>query len=135
MLVVAQMIDPVAPTTNAQGAARRWFDSFLVEANGFGHMTFGYPSVCVMKQMKTYFDSGSLNTSFVHYPFLVQPLHTVSEVLSMMQDMEIQDKYFLAAVIKIAHDFPPESIAAALGGHHSHIPGPEAGEWWGEGNI
>ena len=135
ILVIAQTIDPVTPLTNAQEAVRRWPGSFLVETDGLGHMTFGYPSVCAMKQMKMYFDSGSLDTNFVHCPSSVRPLQTVPEVLSMMEDMEIQDKYLLAAVIKIAHDFPPESIAAVLGGDQSRIPGPEAGEWWGGGTY
>ena len=134
ILVLSQTLDPVTSLFYAQDAAQR-FSAQLVEAQGIGHTSFGYPSVCAMKELKRYFDTGKVSSDYTYCSASVKPFQTIDEVIDMVEKMAIEDRYILASALRIAGDWPPGSPAINIVKDKTVLPGREAGDWWGDRGI
>ena len=60
ILFASQTFDPVTPLRNAVSASRLFPGSAVVEAIGMGHTTLAMPSVCAMKHIRKYFQTGEV---------------------------------------------------------------------------
>ena len=60
ILFASQSLDPVTPLRNARGASKLFPGSAVLEAQGIGHCTLGYPNPCAMKAIRAYFRTGDV---------------------------------------------------------------------------
>lgn len=68
ILILSQTLDPITPLISAQGAATLFPGSQVVEAQGIGHSSLGYPSICTMKEVKKYFRTGQVPGEYTRCP-------------------------------------------------------------------
>ena len=61
ILFASQTLDPVTPLRSAEGASALFPGSAILEAQGIGHSTLGYPNLCAAKEIQRYFRTGKVN--------------------------------------------------------------------------
>ena len=76
LLFAAQALDPLTPARNAREAATHFPGSGVVEAQGIGHTSTGWPSPCTMAQIRLYFRTGRVPSELVECPALVAPFQS-----------------------------------------------------------
>ena len=130
ILMVSQTLDLGTPLANAVDAAKK-FPSQILEVQGIGHASLGYPSLCAFKEIKKYFDTGSISKDYTQCPASLELFQSMGSVVQMMYQLPLEDRYLLASAIKISQRWPPDNPASYYSGE-SQLPGLEAGDWWGD---
>ena len=130
ILMVSLTLDVCTPLANAVDAARN-FPSQVLEIQGIGHTSLGYPSVCALKEIKSYFDTGSISNDYTQCAASLELFQSMDSVVEMMYQLPLEDRYLLASAIKISQQWPPGNPASHYSGE-SQLPGLEAGDWWGD---
>ena len=100
ILFASQTLDPVTPLRNAIDAAKLFPGAGIVEAHGLGHCTISYPSLCAMKVIRQYFQSGEVPDGKKFCESSVRPFG--EEGLSQVELMEERNWKLLDAAKKIA---------------------------------
>ena len=60
ILFASQKLDPVCPLINAESSAKKFPGAVVVQANGMGHSSLAMPSLCLLKTVREYFQTGSV---------------------------------------------------------------------------
>ena len=60
VLFASQALDPVTPLRHAEAATKQYPGSGMLNAGGVGHCTFSGASMCAMKAVRNYFQTGQL---------------------------------------------------------------------------
>ena len=108
ILFVSQTLDPITPLRSAEGAAASFAGSGLVEAQGVGHCSFGWPNVCAMERIRAYFRTGEVDKDRVYCPGAVGPFETEGSVEERIDSMkEGAQKELLRAVVSMGKQWPP----------------------------
>lgn len=68
ILILSQTLDPITPLISAKGASTLFLGSQVVEVQGIGHTSLGYPSICALKEIKNYFRSGQVPKEYTRCP-------------------------------------------------------------------
>ena len=60
ILVVSNSLDPVTPLVSAQNMTETFEGARLLVSDGYGHVSFGNPNVCMARHAQAYFANGTL---------------------------------------------------------------------------
>ncbi|OAQ99545.1 hypothetical protein LLEC1_04798 [Akanthomyces lecanii] len=60
LLILSTVYDPVCPCAAAQAAQKTFVGSRLVALDAYGHASIAMPSLCMARQVRSYFEYGSL---------------------------------------------------------------------------
>ena len=115
ILFVSQTLDPVTPLRNAVAAARRFPGSQLLEAQGVGHASIGYPNVCAMRQIAGFFRTGRVaappaGEAWLKCPAMVGPFET--EPSGGLWNWSVVEKGMWRAAREIAETWPGKQHVA-----------------------
>ncbi|KAI4156613.1 MAG: hypothetical protein LQ340_000116, partial [Diploschistes diacapsis] len=108
ILFVSQTLDPITPLGSAEDAAGLFEGSGLVEAQGVGHCSFGWPNVCAASEVRRYFRTGEVSRERVVCPPAVGPFETEAAVRERLAGFELgQEREVLEALVGVAGNWPP----------------------------
>ena len=109
ILFVSQTLDPICPLVSAEGAAKLFEGSGLVEAQGVGHCSFGWPNVCAALAIRRYLATGEVSGERVVCPGSVGPFETEQEVRQRMRGMpegKGGERRVMETLVEVGRDWP-----------------------------
>jgi pimeloyl-ACP methyl ester carboxylesterase len=99
ILFASQTLDPVTPLISAEGASKLFPGSQVLEAQGIGHTTLGWPSVCAAKQIKEYFRTGKVPSEKTFCPASVKPFQGADSIIAQTMELEFEDRLLMQSVM------------------------------------
>ena len=121
ILFASQTLDPITPLRSAEGAAALFPGSAILEAQGIGHTTLGYPNLCAAKEIQRYFRTGDVKSGerTVCAPEL-KPFDQMQQglVAEMRKARTLSERAMLMALWEVGREWPMEF----------HLHGAAAGE-------
>ena len=108
ILFVSQTLDPVCPLAGAEDAARLFEGSGVVEAQGVGHTSLGWPNVCALGAIRRYFATGEVSKERVLCPASVNAYETEAQAQSRLNDTQLSaaERELLSAALDIGSTWP-----------------------------
>ena len=129
LLILSQTLDPITPLVSAKGAASLFPGSQVVEAQGIGHCTLGWPSLCAMKHVKHYFDTAKVPDEYTYCPASLKAFSSIDDAVQITNAMSLDDRYLMASALKIASNYPLDNPARKYG-EQVELPDETMGNWW-----
>ena len=108
ILFASQSLDPVTPIRNAIGASKLFPGSQVLEVQGAGHCTLGFPSVCGAKKIRQYFRTGHLDEDMTVCPVSVEPFGTQEEEEARFNELSLEDRGLTKSVMDVGKMWPPK---------------------------
>ena len=110
ILFASQTLDPITPLRSADGASKLFPGSQVVEAQGIGHTTLGYPNACALKVLRDYFRTGNVPAERTYCAPEVRPFQKPFTLLETAKNLpSLADRKLFAAAVDIASIWPVDA--------------------------
>ena len=108
ILFVSQTLDPICPLVAAEDGAGRFEGSGLVEAQGVGHTSFGWPNACALAEIRKYFATGKVSAERVLCPASVVPFETDVQAQGRLNGTQLDEteRELLSVALEVGRTWP-----------------------------
>ena len=108
ILFVSQTLDPICPLVAAEDGFSRFEGSGLVEAQGVGHCSFGWPNACALGEIRKYFATGEVGTDRILCPASVAPFETPVQAQARLNDTQLDEteRELLSVALEVGVAWP-----------------------------